>query len=102
VLKWKEFWDAFEASIDKVKYAPINKFNYLKSKLKGEALEAISGYQLSNENYVAVVVVLKRRFGDQRLIIDARYHNLSHVPPATNQNQNYDSVITQLSGTYIV
>ena len=47
VLKSKEFWDAFEASIDKVKYAPINKFNYLKSKLKGKALEPISGYQLS-------------------------------------------------------
>ena len=30
VLKWKEFWDAFEASIDKVKYAPIDKLNYLK------------------------------------------------------------------------
>ena len=38
-------WDTFEASIDKTRYAPIN---YLKSKLKGEALEAISGYQLSN------------------------------------------------------
>jgi len=31
-LKWKEFWDAFEASIDKVKYGPIDKLNYLKSK----------------------------------------------------------------------
>ena len=30
-LKWKEFWDAFEASIDKAKYAPIDKLNYLKS-----------------------------------------------------------------------
>ena len=59
VLKWKEFWDAFEASIDKAKYAPIDKLNYLKSKLNGEALEAIYGYQLSNENYVAVVEVLK-------------------------------------------
>ena len=36
VLKWKEFWDTFEASIDKAKYVPIDKLNYLKSKLNGE------------------------------------------------------------------
>jgi len=80
VLKWKEFWDAFEASIDKFKYAPIDKLNYLKLKLRGEALEAISGYQLSNDNYAAVVEVLKRRFGNP-LFLDAHYRNLSHVKP---------------------
>ena len=96
ILKWKEFWDAFEASIDKAKYAPIDKLNYLKSKLNGEALEAISGYQLSNENYVAVVEVLKKRFGNPQLIIDTHYRNLLHVPPATNHvlklRQCYDSI----------
>ena len=96
VLKWKEFWDAFEASIDKFKYAPIDKFNYLKSKLRGEALEAISGYQLSNDNYAAVVEVLKKRFGNPQLIIDAHYRNLSHVPPASNHvpklRQCYDTI----------
>jgi len=65
VLKWKEFWNAFEASIDKVKYVPIDKLNHLKSKFKGEALEASSGYQLLNENYVAVLESLKRRYGNQ-------------------------------------
>lgn len=43
VLQWKEFWDTFEASIDKARYVPIDKLNYLKSKLKGEVLETISG-----------------------------------------------------------
>ena len=52
VLKWQEFWDAFEATIDKGKYSSVDKMNYLKSKLTKEALDAISGYQLSNSNYV--------------------------------------------------
>ena len=56
-------------------------------------LEAISGYQLSNENYVAVVEVLKKRFGNPQLIIDTHYQ---HVPPATNHvlklRQCYDSI----------
>ena len=85
VLRWHEFWDAFDASVHKASYAPVDKFNYLKSKLEGEALEAIFGYQLSNENYVVVIDIRKKRFGYMQLIIDAHYQSLSHLPPATNQ-----------------
>ena len=53
--------------------------------MKGEALSAISGYQLSNNNYTVVVDVLKRRFGNPQLIIDVHYHGLSQLPAATNQ-----------------
>ena len=67
------------------KYVNIDKFNCLKSKLSGEALQAISGYQLPNENYPIVVDVLKRLFGNKQLIVDAHYHNLSHLAPASNQ-----------------
>jgi len=55
VLRWQEFWDAFDASVHQTKYAPVDKFNYLKSKLEGEVLEAIFGHQLSNENYVVAI-----------------------------------------------
>jgi len=85
VLKWQEFWDQFEVSIHKSNYPPIDKFNYLRSKLKGEALSAIAGYQLSNNNYTVVVDVLKCRFGNPQLIIDAHYRSLSHLPAAINQ-----------------
>ena len=78
------------------KYVNIDKFNCLKSKLSGDALQAISGYQLSNENYPVVVDVLKRRFGNNQLIVDAHYHNLSHLTPASNQanslRQCYDAI----------
>ena len=96
VLKWQEFWDAFKASIDKGKYSSVDKMNYLKSKLTKEALDAISGYQLSNSNYEVVVEVLKRRFGNAQLIIDAHYRSLAHLPAATNQSgklrQCYDTM----------
>ena len=88
VLKWQEFWDQFEASIHKANYSSIDKLNYLKSRLKGEALSAISGYQLSDNNYSVVVNVLKQRFGNPQLIIDAHYRSLSHLPAATNQTVN--------------
>ena len=84
VLKWQEFWDAFEATIDKGKYSSVDKMNYLKSKLTNEALDAISGYQLSNSNYKVVVDVLKKRFGNPQLIIDAHYRTLI-TPPCSHK-----------------
>ena len=54
VMKWQEFWDQFEASVAKASYSPVDKLNYLKSRLKGETLTAISGYQLSSPNYGVV------------------------------------------------
>jgi len=90
VMKWREFWDQFEASVDRHNYSPIDKFNYLKSKLKGEALSAISGYELSVDNYRVRVDVLKQRFGNPQLIVDAHYQNLSRLP---SRLQVLDSVM---------
>ena len=96
VLRWREFWDQFEAAIHNAKFSSIDKMNYLRSRLTGEALDAISGYQLSNDNYTVVVDVLKRRFGNPQLIIDVHYRNLSHLAAATNQTvslrQTYDAI----------
>jgi len=46
---------------------------YLKSKFRKEALEAISGNQLSIDSYKVTVDVLKRKFGRPQLIIDTHY-----------------------------
>ena len=96
VMKWCEFWDQFEASVDKASYSPVDKFNYLKLKLRGDALSAISGYELSNSNNSVVVDVLKQRFGNLQLIVDAHYRSLSLLPMATNQTaslrQCYDAM----------
>jgi len=83
MLRWQEFWDAFDTSMHQARYAPVDKCNYLKSKLEGEVLDAISGYQLSNDNYAVVIDILKKRFGNKQLIIDAHYRSLSHLPPAS-------------------
>ena len=46
-LKWNEFLDSFESVLHKSKkFSNIEKFNYLKGKLIGEALNANSGLPL--------------------------------------------------------
>ena len=96
LMKWHEFWNYFEAAIHNARFPSIDKMNYLKSRLTAEALVAISGYQLSNDKYDVVVDVLKRRFGNTQLIIDAHYRNLSHLATDTNQTtslrQIYDAI----------
>ena len=95
-MKWQEFWDQFEGAIHNAKFSNVDKLNYMRSRLKGEALDAIAGYQLCNDNYNVVVDVLKHRFGNLQIIINAYYRNLSHLPVATNQvgssRQTYDVI----------
>ncbi|XP_070552476.1 uncharacterized protein [Ptychodera flava] len=53
VLAWKEFWDSFECTIHQNSHlSRIEKFNYLRSKLHGDALNALSEvlFQLELQN----------------------------------------------------
>ena len=62
-LEWAAFWNTFECTVhSNASLSNVEKFTYLKSKLKGEALTSMNGISLSNANYLVVVDMLKRRF----------------------------------------
>ena len=63
----------------------VEKFNYLKSKMVGEARSAIAGLALSSENYPVAVDILKRRFGNPQEIVDLHYNQLINMQSATNK-----------------
>ena len=46
----------------------IDKFNYLRSLLRGTAREAVSGLMLTAANYSEAIAILKRRFGNKQII----------------------------------
>ncbi|XP_078334132.1 uncharacterized protein LOC144625796 [Crassostrea virginica] len=84
-IKFKEFWDAFEATVHKnMKLSNIEKFNYLRSRLTGPANVAISGLSLSNENYDVAITILRDRFGDTQSVINKHYVELINIQSATN------------------
>ena len=60
ILKWSEFWDVFESSVDKQNISDVAKFSYLRGILRGTAFMAISGISLTNENYSVAVTILKK------------------------------------------
>ena len=75
--KWTTFWDSFQTTVDKnPSLSGVEKFSYLKSFIQGPALEAISGFSLSNANYDKAVEVLQKRFGDRQLIISRHMDTL--------------------------
>ena len=56
------------------------KFNYLCSKLEGDALEVIGGMTLTNANYDKAKGILKERYGRQDVIVNAHYKGLVNLP----------------------
>jgi hypothetical protein len=64
ILNWSTFYDTFCAAIhNNESLDNVQKFQYLKSNLIGEAARVVSGLQLTNSNYVEAFAILKERFG---------------------------------------
>ena len=73
----------------------VEKFNYLRNKVSGEARSAIQGLNLSNENYVAIGI-LKERFGNEQEIIDLHYNQMINLYPASNTTSSLRNLLDQL------
>lgn len=80
--QWQAFWTQFESAIHcNRKLSSTDKFNYLKSYLKGAAEIAIEGLTLTEENYLAAVEILINRFGRKDLQVSARLNNFLKMSP---------------------
>ena len=100
-MKWREFWDFFKVTVDQNKWlSEIERFCYLKSKLTGDASQAISGLVMSNENYRIAKTLLIERFEDTQLVIHRHYTDLISLTPATNSSKGlrivYDKIESNL------
>jgi hypothetical protein len=84
-LKWREFWDSFQASVhDRSEISPIEKFTFLKNHLDDEALLMVQGYSLTADNYETVVEALIKRYGDPEIAIFAHLNAMITMPVAGN------------------
>ena len=89
-LLWQPFWDSFEAAVhNNTSLSGIQKLNYLRTQLKGEASKVIAGFQLTNGNYTHSVTLLKERFGEPYRQIDAHMQALTNLP---TPSQSYSSL----------
>ena len=103
ILKWPEFWDVFESSVDKQNIAKVSKFSYLKGALRGTAFTAISGIALTNDNYDVTVTLLKQKFGRPDSIVEMLYAKLQYLPTSSPRfgdirrtHENIERILQQL------
>ena len=100
---WQPFWDSFEAAVhNNDSVSKIDKSNYLKSLVEGNAASAIDGFALTADNYESAVKVLKDRFADPQIIISSHMEELLNLPAISDIHkvskirQLYDSIETHI------
>ena len=83
--EWKAFLDAFASAIDNnTDLENVQKLNYLKSYLYGNAAKAIDGFQATNENYEKAAKQLEERFGDRQVIVSGHMNKFKEIKSVQN------------------
>ena len=80
----------------------VQKFNYLKSQLYGEASQCIAGLQITNTNYAQAIQILVQRFGQEHKIVNAYMQHLlnlrSPTPGLNGLKVFYDTAESYIRG----
>ena len=81
LLDWRPFWSQYKAAVHDSPLPEVQKLTQLISCLRGPALEAVKGLQVTGDNYQTVVDLLKRRYGDPCSLIGLYATRLVTAPP---------------------
>ncbi|XP_045194245.2 uncharacterized protein LOC123549869 [Mercenaria mercenaria] len=85
ILEWQSFWDSYECAIhNNASLSGVQKFTYLKTSLRNEALQMIAGFSLTNSNYEKAISLLHERYGQKDIIIQSYMTALLEVPAPTH------------------
>ncbi|XP_037520532.1 uncharacterized protein LOC119397164 [Rhipicephalus sanguineus] len=85
--KWHGFWMQFSTAVynnDDLRAA--EKFNYLSTLVTGTAAAAISGLQATGECYEDAMNILKKGFGDERIIVQEHLQSLLDLRPVLSSS----------------
>ena len=76
--------------------------SYLNGILKDEAACAIAGLPMTSDNYIKATVLLKERFGQKQVLINAHMESIINSPSPTNNKTNlrefYDTCESKIRG----
>ena len=85
ILDWNSFWDSFDTAVhSNTSLSEVQKFNYLKSLLEGEASYTIAGFSLTHANYNNAVELLHERFGQEHMIVQSYIQAILELPAPKN------------------
>ncbi|GFU83371.1 integrase catalytic domain-containing protein [Trichonephila clavipes] len=85
--KWLTFWNSFETAVhNNESLNKVDKFNYLKAHLGGSALNTVEGFPISAKAYDETVDLLKKRFANPEILIQAHMNKILSLQPLKNSN----------------
>ena len=80
----------------------VQKFNYLRSQLQGDASRVLAGLPLTEENYDAAIELLSEQYGQPLKIEEAHMKALSEISSPSNTLSSlqlfYDTIQAHLRG----
>ena len=83
VKEFNTYWASFNENVDKNNnLSKVTKLTYLLSTLEGKAKYAIQGLAITEANYELAISILKRRFGDQKLIKQIINREIQNLKPS--------------------
>ncbi|CAG7723204.1 unnamed protein product, partial [Allacma fusca] len=85
-VDWTAFADLFRASVHSQSLSGAQKLQYLKGALRGEALQLIQGYSISDANYLEAWNVLQRRYQNNREIVRSIINKFIRQPFLKEKN----------------
>ncbi|XP_064635263.1 uncharacterized protein LOC135492635 [Lineus longissimus] len=101
VLLWQTFEDDFNSAIGtNDTLTPIEKFQFLRAQLEGEAYSTIAGLPLTDANYRHAFQLLKERYGEKQRIISAYMQALWQLPRTSSDVTGLRSFMDKLE-TYV-
>jgi len=103
ILEFQEFMEAFTLVIDKTPIDNYEKLQYLKSCLKGDAVNILSGLPLTSANYSVALNLLKNRYGSTKRILQMHIRSLlslqtPNIKSAASLRSFVDSVNKHVRG----
>ncbi len=95
-MKWLEFWDMFNETVHCKPMPKVQKFQYLKRMLTGNALAVLSGMLATNDSYDEAIALLQEQFGNKAIIKHHLYAELDNIPRATNKPGSLRSTVLEM------
>ena len=87
LMEWTPVWDSFNSTIHtSPELSKVDKFNYLRSLVSNDALEAISWLTLTDANYDEAIEILQTRFGNKQLIVNKHMEQLLAIEGVISQH----------------
>jgi len=81
-LRWPEFWQGFERTVDCLRIDDGLKAHYLLQCVRGKAKRAVWGYRPISEHYLPLKEALFRQFGNEKAIRETLHAELIGLPMA--------------------